>query len=187
MSAEPRILKTEAEQQLADSYGALRDRLPGHAAATLRRDAAIATFERAGLPHRRVEAWKYTDLRALMGEALPLANTAAAPAKVKTDFDTLKGCRLVFVDGAFEPKQSDMRALEPAWSSRRWRKRWPTAIRFWALIWARSLRPRTRRLLSTPLSWATALYLHIAADTKVAEPIILVFAGTQAASCSPVR
>ena len=31
-----------------------------------RRDAAFSLFERFGLPHRRVEAWKYTDLRTLM-------------------------------------------------------------------------------------------------------------------------
>ena len=27
----------------------------------------------SGLPHRRLEDWKYTDLRALMREVLPLA------------------------------------------------------------------------------------------------------------------
>ena len=37
------------------------------------REAAFAPLPRPGLPHRRVEAWKYTDLRALLREAAPLA------------------------------------------------------------------------------------------------------------------
>ena len=41
-------------------YHGLRDRLPGDLAT---RDAAAEAFRRAGLPGRRVEAWKYTDLR----------------------------------------------------------------------------------------------------------------------------
>ena len=42
---------------------------------------AFARFERTGLPHRRVEQWKYTDLRALMRDAKPLAPPPDAKAK----------------------------------------------------------------------------------------------------------
>ena len=37
------------------------------------REAAFERFAATGLPHRRVEEWKYTDLRALMRDAKPLA------------------------------------------------------------------------------------------------------------------
>ena len=36
----------------------------------------FARFDALGLPHRRIEEWKYTDLRALMREAKPLAGGA---------------------------------------------------------------------------------------------------------------
>ena len=75
-------------------------------------------FAKTGLPHRRIEDWKYTDLRALMRDAKPLAAPpdAAAKARAKTagallgDVETR---RLVFVDGAFVAELSDVAALEP--------------------------------------------------------------------------
>ncbi len=81
------------------------------------REAAFRNFETAGLPHRRVEEWKYTDLRALMREAKPLAPypDAAAKARARTAGKLLAGVdcrRLVFVDGAFAPDLSDLDDLE---------------------------------------------------------------------------
>ena len=69
-----------------------------------------SAFRAAGLPHRRIEAWHYTDLRALMREALPLA---AAPDRAA--IERLRGelaaadlaRRLVIVDGVFVPELSD--------------------------------------------------------------------------------
>ena len=40
------------------------------------RQQAFEAYQRAGLPHRRIEDWKYTDLRVLMREVLPLAAAA---------------------------------------------------------------------------------------------------------------
>ena len=37
------------------------------------RKAAIGAFAALGLPHRRIEEWKYTDLRSALKEALPPA------------------------------------------------------------------------------------------------------------------
>ena len=58
--------------------------LPGGkgAVAVLREDA-FKRFDARGLPHRRVEEWKYTDLRALMREAAPLAAPPDAAAKAR--------------------------------------------------------------------------------------------------------
>ena len=118
MNAELTTIKTAAEAALADAFAAARDRLPGDDAVAARRDAAFDVFARAGLPHRRVEDWKYTDLRALMRDAKPLAPPpdAAAKARAKSagaitgDVETR---RLVFVDGAFVAELSDLAGLEP--------------------------------------------------------------------------
>lgn len=67
------IVKTKAETAWAAAYAAALARLPGNGAiAKLRRDA-IARFEAVGLPNRRVEEWKYTDLRTMLKEGAPLA------------------------------------------------------------------------------------------------------------------
>jgi len=111
-------IKTDAETALAQAFAQARGRLPGDDAVAARRDAAFDVFARAGLPHRRVEEWKYTDLRALMRDAKPLAAPpdAAAKARAKSagallgDVETR---RLVFIDGAFVPELSDTANLEP--------------------------------------------------------------------------
>src|SRR5262249_30218571 len=66
--AEVAIIKTAAEQQLAAGWQEAKGRLPGPA---LLRATAFERFAATGLPHRRVEEWKYTDLRALMRDAQP--------------------------------------------------------------------------------------------------------------------
>jgi Fe-S cluster assembly protein SufD len=115
MNAEVRPIKTAAESALATAFAAAKERLPG--AATLR-DAAFKRFEAAGLPHRRVEEWKYTDLRALMRDAKPLAPPPDDAAKSRARdagaaLTAIEGRRLVLVDGAFVPELSDLAALEP--------------------------------------------------------------------------
>src|SRR5450432_1865872 len=68
--------KTETGRALSDIFAIARDRLPGAGQVAERRQQAFAAYERTGLPHRRIEDWKYTDLRVLMREVLP---PAAAP------------------------------------------------------------------------------------------------------------
>jgi len=85
-------------------YRGLRDRLPGDRA---ERDAAAEAFRRAGLPGRRVEAWKYTDLRPVAAAAFaeplpPLAADSAWLARIPQ----LDAPRLVFVDGRYHPELS---------------------------------------------------------------------------------
>jgi Fe-S cluster assembly protein SufD len=83
--------------------------LPG--AAPLRA-AAFERFRRAGLPHRRVEEWKYTDLRALMRDAKPLASRPMPAAKARAkdavrllaDVDAGGSCSST----AFAPGLSDL-------------------------------------------------------------------------------
>ena len=73
MNAEVRAMKTPAEQALSAAFAAARDTLPGKGAVAALREDAFRRFDARGLPHRRVEEWKYTDLRALMRDAKPLA------------------------------------------------------------------------------------------------------------------
>lgn len=64
-------LKTRAEQTLAEQFKTGLPALPGNATVTARRKAAYETFERTGLPSRRLESWHYTDWRGLTADALP--------------------------------------------------------------------------------------------------------------------
>jgi Fe-S cluster assembly protein SufD len=123
VNAEVTIIKTAAETALAQEFAQARARLPGGGAVAAQRDAAFDLFAKEGLPHRRVEEWKYTDLRALMREAKPLANPpdAAAKAAAKAAGELLRDVdarRLVFVDGAFVAELSDVANLEKGLSVR---------------------------------------------------------------------
>ena len=112
MNAEVRTVKTAAELSLADAYVAARRTLPGVASL---REEAFRAFERDGLPNRRVEEWKYTDLRALMRDAKPVAGAPDAAAKAKAieagKIISVDARRIVFVDGAFVPELSDLSGL----------------------------------------------------------------------------
>jgi Fe-S cluster assembly protein SufD len=115
MNAEVKPVRTAAETALAAEFAARRAALPAGKIAK-ERDAAFARFERTGLPTRRIEQWKYTDLRALMRDAKPLAPTPddMAKAKAKTAGQILSGVashRLVFVDGAFVPELSEQETV----------------------------------------------------------------------------
>jgi Fe-S cluster assembly protein SufD len=111
------LVKNETGSALSDSFAIARDRLPGTGKVAVAREAAFAAYAQAGLPHRRIEDWKYTDLRALMREVLPLAaapdtaefSRAAAAVKLQA----VEGVRrLVLVDGVFAPKLSELGGLE---------------------------------------------------------------------------
>jgi Fe-S cluster assembly protein SufD len=117
MNVEVKPMKTAAELALANTFAAVRDRLPGGGPVAALRENAFRSFDARGLPHRRIEEWKYTDLRALMREAKPLAAPpdAAARARAKAapcPIGDVECRRLVFVNGAFVPELSDLGALE---------------------------------------------------------------------------
>jgi Fe-S cluster assembly protein SufD len=117
MNAEILPIKTAAETALAASFATVRRALPGAGSVAALREDAFRRFESEGLPHRRVEEWKYTDLRALMREARPLASPPDAAAKARAEralatLVAIEARRIVFVDGAFVPELSDLAALE---------------------------------------------------------------------------
>ena len=178
--AEVTLIKNPAEQQLAAEWAAAKAKLPGVAPL---RAAAFEQFARTGLPHRRVEEWKYTDLRALMREAKPLAAPPDAAAKalakdagsVLSDIDSR---RLVFVDGAFVPELSDVSALEPGFSIRSMAQALASGV---ALVSARLGKVVPTADAAVALNTAfmgDGVVIHVAAGAAIERPIHLVFAST---------
>ncbi len=117
------VAKTETGRALSDAFAVARDRLPGKGEIAAQRRQAFEAYERAGLPHRRIEDWKYTDLRALMREVLSLAPApdAAALTRAATAAKSVAiagARRVVLVDGVFAPSLSDIAGLEKGLSIR---------------------------------------------------------------------
>jgi Fe-S cluster assembly protein SufD len=117
MNAEIRPIKTAAETALAANFAVVKRALPGAGQVAALREDAFRRFETDGLPHRRVEEWKYTDLRALMRDAKPLAGMPDAAAKARAKdagamLASIEARRIVFVDGAYMPELSDLAGLE---------------------------------------------------------------------------
>lgn len=120
MNVEIRPIRTAAEDSLKCAFAGAKATLPGHAIRT-QRDTAFRAFESAGLPSRRVEQWKYTDLRAFMREVKPLAVPPDAKAKESAAdagraLAGVAARRIVLVNGRFAPEISDLADLEPGFS-----------------------------------------------------------------------
>lgn len=116
MDMSANALTTQAEQDFAELYEGAKAKLPGAGNGWVRnlRDQAIAAYAETGLPHRRVEAWKYTDLRRAIGEAFPPSpaiSEALGPDDLKAILgEALAGfdCyRIVLVDGHVRQELSD--------------------------------------------------------------------------------
>lgn len=111
--------KTKLEQHLSSEFAAWLPHLPGDEAMATGRQKAFARFDALGMPHRRIEEWKYSDLRNGLKESVsPLLE----PRDI--DQDQLKGLvreicsdsaeqalALVFVDGILRPELSDLAQL----------------------------------------------------------------------------
>jgi Fe-S cluster assembly protein SufD len=117
------LAKTETGRALGEAFAVARPRLPGAGKVADIRQRAFEAYERVGLPHRRIEDWKYTDLRVLMREVLPLAAAPDAAALTHAgdalELHAIDGVRkLVLVDGVFAPKLSDLSNPEKGLSIR---------------------------------------------------------------------
>ena len=73
------------------------------------RRAAVEALRRDGLPHARVEAWKYTPLRALERRSFAPAQAAAIDATLVAD---IPAPRMVFVNGQFDAASSDLAGID---------------------------------------------------------------------------
>jgi Fe-S cluster assembly protein SufD len=107
------LVRSEAMTEAPrDIFAGARGRLPGAGKVAEKRQQAFDAYASIGLPHRRIEDWKYTDLRMLMRDVLPLAAEPDAAALKRAGavlkLHAIAGVRrLVLVDGVFAPTLSD--------------------------------------------------------------------------------
>jgi Fe-S cluster assembly protein SufD len=186
--AELTLMKNAAEQQLAAEWAEAKARLPG--AAPLR-EAAFERFAAAGLPHRRVEEWKYTDLRALMREAKPLASppdaaTFAALKGTDAGLGDLEAQRIVIADGYPEPGWTDRNGGDPGIAI--------VELMAWLgdanLFRLNSMPEAARQDIAVSLNTAFmtgGVAIHVRKDACIERPIHLahVFSGKTAAAIFP--
>lgn len=107
--------KARAKRATGEVFAAAQ--LPGVAPVPEIRARAFEIYKSAGLPHPRMENWKYTDPRALIGEVLPLAPRPDADAIVRANVSAKQAAahqavKLVLVDGIFTPHLSHLGELE---------------------------------------------------------------------------
>jgi Fe-S cluster assembly protein SufD len=102
--------RTKAEETLEAAFRRIDAELPD-----LDRETAFARFAAQGLPHRRVEAYHFTDLRSMLASApepAPQPTLEAARAALGADvFAAVHPARAVFVDGWFVAELSDLTGL----------------------------------------------------------------------------
>jgi Fe-S cluster assembly protein SufD len=174
--------KTKAEQALSQSFEAVASKLPGSRAIAEARKAAIGAFAALGLPHRRIEEWKYTDLRSALKAALPPAVSEDGKATAQ-DIDSaleglaaLDGYRLVFLNGVHRPDLSTMGELK--------------GLKFTTLAAAlakpadragegliRESAPGHEAVIALNTAFMTdGAVIHIAKGAKLDKPLLLVFA-----------
>ncbi len=110
MSAKPHIARVPAEAALVSALAAVE----AQGSLPLTRARALATLRRDGLPHRRVEDWRYTDLKAMLKGFAPLAEDSAPAAKggredvLSADpLGDLERLRIVLVNGHYREDLSD--------------------------------------------------------------------------------
>lgn len=100
--------KTEAELEFVRHFEEARNGLPGDDWAKNMREEAISSFASSGLPHRRVEAWKYTDLRQMLKNAMPLAMGGASLSDrelyqaLGAELHGISAHHIVFIDGHYD-------------------------------------------------------------------------------------
>lgn len=106
--------RSQAEEAILRLFNEVADGLPASQNADLAqlRKQAIAEFDSLGLPHRRIEAWKYTDLRARLTDAFPFTPHAGGDVSEAELRDALGSLAdidahvLVFVNGTFRAELS---------------------------------------------------------------------------------
>ncbi|QDH69374.1 Fe-S cluster assembly protein SufD [Marilutibacter alkalisoli] len=98
---------------LLDSFATAFDALESRDAAGLgdSRRAALDAVLRDGIPHARVEAWKYTPLRALERRAFAASPEEATPVLDTGLLADIPAPRLVFVNGRIDTTRSDTASL----------------------------------------------------------------------------
>ncbi len=177
---------THHSRALLDEFSRCRDTLPGRQLAWLNRlrEDALASFMASGLPTPRDEEWKYTNVAAIAEKHFTLADADADEGSALHQQQlvsriaalALPGAHLlVFLDGRLLPACTDLGRLpvgvsiasmaamldqEPAWLQSRLTPATPYSSGFAALNLA---------------CMNDGAYIHLAANTVLAEPVHLLF------------
>jgi Fe-S cluster assembly protein SufD len=172
-------MRTAAETALLERFATLKRALPGAGDVLRQREEAFALLESEGLPHRRVEDWKYTDLRALMREAPPPAEPPSSrdiEAALKLASPSLiDAAKLTFINGHFIAKASDIARLPAGVSvvalNEALAKGDPALAQMGGIADARS---NTAYALNTAFM-ADGAVIRVAGDIGAAKPLLLRF------------
>ena len=113
------VIKSAADQALETILKTAQDGLVHETPIDAMRADAISHFEAAGLPNKRVEDWKYSDLKRVMPADLALSQPAdkaaldamLANAKI---LDGVDRARIVLANGAFMAEWSDLDKIDSA-------------------------------------------------------------------------
>lgn len=180
------VIKTKAETALAEQFERVATDLPGGEDVQQQRRAAIGEFVGRGLPHRRIEEWKYTDLRALMKEAAaPAAQSAPVKLSKSQRNDYSRGIdayTLYFVDGVLayqddEPELGFSMSTLGGWGA--------SGSHSLATSDIETIDAGARSVLLLNAAFATdGAIISIASDVKLSRPLHLVFVSTANASAS---
>jgi Fe-S cluster assembly protein SufD len=171
------LAKNETQRALSDVFAVARDRLPGTGGIADARRQAFDAYQRAGLPNRRVEDWKYTDLRVLMRDVLPLAAAPDAAALTRAGQalkpHAIEGVRrLVLVDGVFAPGLSETAGLEKGLSVRSLREALEAGDAPPAQLFAPDISDAMVALNSAMMT--DGLVIDVADGTVLSQPIHIV-------------
>lgn len=123
---------------------------------------AFARFSDMGLPQRRLESWRYTDLRSRMRAAAPFAPALDGDAKraFVASLDAGEGARVAFLDGRYIEEATG--ALPAGVTIRRGRDMsWPVTAHSDAIV-------------ALTDAFADAIEIDIAAGVTVERPIQIV-------------
>jgi Fe-S cluster assembly protein SufD len=176
MSTVVRPIKTAAETALVEQFTQVKDCLNGNRAA---REAAFAAVA-DGLPHRRVEEWKYTDLRALMRDAKPLAEQPTA-----SDIEAVRGqlaeapldaARIVFVNGTLVDDLSDLGSLPAGVEAMSLARAYADNHPLLAHSGEAPVEAGNAAVALNTAFVSDGVLLHVKAGTQVTRPLHLVFA-----------
>ncbi|MBW4699566.1 MAG: Fe-S cluster assembly protein SufD [Aphanocapsa lilacina HA4352-LM1] len=151
---------------------------PGEAAAVLAsRRTAMERFVQLGVPHRRLENWRHTDLSPLTKNRFTLAAEPTAIDPVQLVPYSLSGAReLVFVDGFFSAELSNPGKAQPGLLLGSYAECLPEDALRWAVA------PETAEALEAlnGAYWQDGAFVDLAADARVEAPIHLLFIATGA-------
>ncbi len=153
--------------------------MSANAAIVVRRTEADARFARSGVPHRRIEAWHYTDLKSRVDADLPIAGAYdGAALRATAPFAGIDADTLVFTNGYFRADLSRVTA-EPAIEIAALDDNAPDWAR--EAFGAKAASPMADLALARMMGGVAVRVSH---NFKAARPVHLVFLGKSAAAAA---